>query len=372
MMKNRILNPAVFFALSVALLASAILVHAQTGTRFVGSITSIDNKTLTVKTDGGETRQVAVPATAAIKRISPGERDLSTAATLQFSDLAAGDRILVKLESEVAAGSVGQAAQVVVVKLTDVALKQQKEREDWQQRGVGGLVKSVNAGAGIILLSSGTNGSSKAVTIHVTKSTILKRYAVASVSYDAAQAAPIDAIHAGDQLRARGVKSADGSELTAEEVVSGSFRNISGTITSLDAPASTMVVKDLATKKQVTIHVSDNTQMRRLPDRMAQMLAARLKGGTGGPGGNIQPGIPAGAQAGAGDPQQMLNRAPSIHMADLTKSEAVMLVSTEGVNDVTAITLLAGVQSLLEAPEATDLLSNWSMNTSAGVSNAAQ
>jgi hypothetical protein len=35
--------------------------------------------------------------------------------------------------------------------------------------------------------------------------------------------------------------------------------------------------------------------------------------------------------------------------------------------------LLAGVQALLEAPEASqNLLSNWSMNTSAGSSEAAQ
>ena len=49
------------------------------------------------------------------------------------------------------------------------------------------------------------------------------------MSYDAAQIAPIDAIHVGDQLRARGTKNADGTEMDAEEVVSGTFRNISGT-----------------------------------------------------------------------------------------------------------------------------------------------
>ena len=61
-------------------------------------------------------------------------------------------------------------------------------------------------------------------------------------------------------------KNADGTEIAAEEVVSGSFRNIAGTITSLDAAGSTLVVKDLATKKQVTIHITAETQMRRLPE----------------------------------------------------------------------------------------------------------
>jgi hypothetical protein len=62
----------------------------------------------------------------------------------------------------------------------------------------------------------------------------------------------------------------------------------------------------------------------------------------------------------------MLNRAPAIQLGDLQTGEAVMLVSTDGTSEVTAITLLAGVEPLLEAPAASkDLLSNWSMNTSA-------
>jgi hypothetical protein len=67
----------------------------------------------------------------------------------------------------------------------------------------------------------------------------------------------------------------------------------------------------------------------------------------------------------------MLSRAPAIQLADLKKGEAVMLVSTEGASDVTAITLLAGVEPLLEAPAASqNLLSNWSMNS--GSAEAAQ
>jgi hypothetical protein len=67
----------------------------------------------------------------------------------------------------------------------------------------------------------------------------------------------------------------------------------------------------------------------------------------------------------------MLSRAPAIQLADLQKGEAVMVVSTEGTTDVNAITLLAGVAPLLEAPEASrDLLSNWSMGGSGGAEAA--
>lgn len=389
-------------AVAAVLFFCGVSAVAQTASKFLGTITAISGSSLTVKTDAGEVHQVDVPETAALKRIAPGEKDLSKADTIQFSDLATGDRVLVKLDPNAAAGTT-VALQIISVKAADVAQKQQKEREDWQRNGVGGLVKSVDAPGGVIVLTSGVGATAKTITIHATKDTVLKRYAPASVRFDQATAAPIDAVHAGDQLRARGTKNGDGTEIAAVEVVSGSFRNISGTITSLDAASSTLVVKDLVSKKQVTVHITPDAQMRKLPDRMAQMLAMRLKGGAGAAGGyagggqgaggaragypsggaqgqggqapgGMGPGSQGGAggggqwagQGGGGDPQQMLSHAPAIQLADLNKGDAVMVVATDGATDVTAITLLAGVEPLLQAPAASqNLLNNWSMGSGA-------
>jgi hypothetical protein len=66
-----------------------------------------------------------------------------------------------------------------------------------------------------------------------------------------------------------------------------------------------------------------------------------------------------------GDLSQALSRAPTVKLSDLQKGEAVMVVSTQAESDVTAITVLAGVEPLLEAPASQDLLSNWSMGSSA-------
>jgi hypothetical protein len=425
--KIKIRNSASLMA--VALLAIAALyvpmTWAQAPARFVGAVTAINGTTLTVKTDAGQTYQVDVPASASIKRIAPGQKDLSTATAVQFSELAVGDRALIKLDPDAPAGTT-QALQIVAMKQSDVAQKQQKDREDWQRRGVGGLVKSVDVGSSVIVLTSGSGATAKTITVNTTKTTILKRYATASVNYDAAQPAAIDDIHPGDQLRARGSKNADGTSIAAEEVVSGTFRNISGTIGSLDTTSSTFVVKDLTTKKQITVHITPDAQMRRLPDRMAAMLAARLKGASGsgggggfsanapsatsgatstqrgapgqysgsggqagnqaagqgggqwpgqggGPGGPGGGGPGGGAGAGGGDPQQMLSRAPQIQFADLKKGDAIMVVSTDGTTDVTAITLLAGVEPLLEAPAASqNLLNNWSMGSGGAEAAAAQ
>lgn len=386
-----------FAAFLCALVVPSPRLAAQAAAqRFVGTITAISGQTLTVKTDAGESHQVQVPDSATLKRIAPGQKDLSSAETIKLNDLAMGDRVLVKLDPD-ATGSTPQAQQIVAVKQTDIAHKQQQDMADWQRNGVGGLVKSVDAASGVVILTTGAGPTAKTVTVHIANNTILKRYPPTSERYADAQPAPLDAVKTGDQFRARGQKNADGTELNATEAVSGSFRNISGTISAIDPANATVTVKDLVTKKNVTVKVTPDAEMRRLPDMMARMIAARLKGtmpeGAGGPptmaarpqsgppaaqaptggagpqGGGPGPGgFGAGANGfgaahrGAGDMEQMLQRAPAIKLADLQKGEALMMVSTEGANDVTAIKVLAGVEPLLESPEASrNLLANWSM-----------
>lgn len=383
-MERRNLKQAGIFLLLLALLAmTASQLRAQAATqRFVGTVTAVAGDTLTVKTDAGEVHQVQVPASAVIKQLAPGQKDLNSAATIQLSGLATGDRVLVKLDPN-ATGGTQQALQIVAMKQTDIAQQQQKEREDWQRNGAGGLVKSVDPAAGVVVFTSGAGPTAKTITVHITKSTVLLRYAPNSVRFADARPGPIDAIHVGDQFQVRGQKNADGSEVTAEQVVSGGFRNISGVVSAVDAGASTLTVKDLVTKKNVTVHVTPDAEMRRLPDMMARMIAARLKGAAPGAGGaaGAQPqggGAPQAQGAGqgrraAGGMEQVLSRAPAVKLADLQKGEAVMLVSTEGATDVTAIKLLVGVEPLLESPEASrNLLANWSVGSGGGEEAAAQ
>ena len=70
-------------------------------------------------------------------------------------------------------------------------------------------------------------------------------------------------------MRARGAKNADNTELVADEIVSGNFRNIAGLITSVDAAKNTITVNDLATKKPVTVRVASDSEMHMLPPMIA-------------------------------------------------------------------------------------------------------
>jgi hypothetical protein len=180
-------------------------------------------------------------------------------------------------------------------------------------------------------------------------------------------------IRPGDQLRVRGAKSADGDTITADELVTGTFHNYSGLIVSIDQTSQTITLKDLTTKKTVTVMVTTNSDVHRIPAGMAQMVAGRMKGA--GAGGAAPPAAgPDGAQrAGrAGmDLSQMMARLPTESLAGLKVGDAVMIVSTSPTADSsksTAVTLLAGVDAILTAsPNGESMtLSPWSLGSGGG------
>ncbi len=182
-----------------ALLISAVPgLRAQTATRYLGSITVINGDTLTVKTDQGDAHQVQVSTTAQLKRIAPGQTDLSKAETIDFSSLAMGDRVLVTLDPN-ATGGTPQAARIIAIKQADVTKLQQAETEEWAH-GIHGLVKSIDSTSSAIVVNTRVGSVTKAVTVTIGKATTLKRYASGSVRFDQAQPAPISAIQPGDSV----------------------------------------------------------------------------------------------------------------------------------------------------------------------------
>ncbi|PYU48956.1 MAG: hypothetical protein DMG48_18510 [Acidobacteria bacterium] len=371
--------------------------QASSAARPVGTIKSISGNTIILTTDAGSDMTVQVQDSAKLVRIAPGQKDLKDATPIQLGDLQPGDRILVRGKLADDGRSVA-AASVIAMKKVDIADKQSREREEWQRHGFGGLVNNVDAGGNTINVSLPSPGEKKTVAIHFSKDTILRRYASDSVKFDDAKPAPLDQIKPGDQLRARGTRSADGAEFTADEIVSGTFRNIAGIISALDASAGTVTVQDLALKKSVTVKVTADSQLRKLPPPMAQRIAARLKGtpveapstattaGGASSAANSEPstkpngppsvgsgsgGMGRSGGGGSADLQQAISRMPAATLADLQKGDAVMVVATEGgANGVaTVITLLGGVEPILEASpksSASTILSPWSLGTGAG------
>src|SRR5215469_18879862 len=246
----------------------------------LGSIKGVNDTGITLTAASGEEFKIFLPDTAKILRVAPGQKDLNSATPLQKSDLQVGDRILVR--GKASEPHTLTAAAIVAMKQSDVSAKQDKDREEWQKRGVGGLVTAVDAATGTITISQTSFTGTKSIAVHTTKSTILRRYASDSVKFDDAKVAPLDQIKPGDQLRARGTKSTDGTEIAADEVVSGTFRNLSGTITTVDTAANTLTLRDLISKQSVVVKVTGDTQLRKLPPEFAQRIAMRLKAAAAG------------------------------------------------------------------------------------------
>jgi hypothetical protein len=393
----------------------SIFALAQTGfAKAVGTVKSITGNSVVLTTDSGEVTVTLADSTR-ILRASPGQTDLKSATPIQASDIHVGDRMLALGPN--AEGNSVAASTVVVMMQSDIAQRQQQEREEWR-KGVGGIVREVNPSAGTITVVNALVSSGKPIVIHVSPATSIRRYSPDSVNFDQAKPGMLDQIKPGDQLRGRGTKNEDGSEFTAQAIVSGTFRNIAGTVTSTDAANNSVTVMDLVTKHPVTLKISADSQMHKLPPVAAQRLAARLKGGAAAANGNSQgaPGesSPGGMAAAAGngsgrgpenrrgqngsgaspnaspggegsrheggspDFQQMLSRIPSVAISDLQKGDAVMVVATEGSADSapTAITLISGVEPILTAAPsgaaAATILSPWNLGASPGGEGSAE
>lgn len=287
----------------------------SSASRPVGAIKSINGKSIVLTSDSGSEVTVVAQNATKFLRIAPGEKDLKNATPIQLQDLQVGDRILVRGKLAGDSKSV-LATSIVVMKRSDVEAKQQREREDWQKRGVGGLVNAIDPASGTITVSTTSSGPVKTIAVRSTKDTVLRRYAPDSVKFDDAKPGTLDQIKIGDQLRARGTRNAIGDELTAEEIVTGSFRNIAGTISSVDSAAGTITVTDLVAKKPVVVKVTSESQVRKLPPEIAQRLAMRLKGSGSGADAPPSAGPSGGDRAGGGARSQQASAPRAGNSAD--------------------------------------------------------
>jgi len=359
--------------------------HGQTPSaayRATGTVVSTEPTGFTLQTDAGARLTVSLPSNALLVRVAPNEKNLKNATRITAGEIAVGDRVLVQ-------GQLSDDQKTLVairaIDMSKAAIAQEHATEsaEWQ-RGVGGLVSSVDPATSTITISTVSFGATKKIAVHVSKDAILHRYAADSVKFEDAKPGTFDQIQPGDQLRARGTRSADGNDFAAREIVSGSFRNIAGTISSIDASQNTISVIDLKTKKPVLVKFTKDSQLRKMDPTMAQRIAFALKGGgaggppsgagqggaagaarpaagsaypAGGPGGG--PGGAGGPQGGPGGPRpggapdfgRFLSRLPAGTLADLKKGDAVMIVASQGTeaSGVTAITLLSGVEPILTA-----------------------
>ena len=365
---------AALMAIAAALAGSAQTPPAANRSQISGTVTAVNTgaKQLSLKSDKGENVSVTTTDRTRILLIPPGESDPRKGSEVALSTLNPGDRAVVRGPTP-ADPKTWVATTVLVMSQSDVASLQQKDRDDWKKRGTTGTAIAIDPAARTVTIKSGP----RTFTVQPSESTSYYRYSLDSARFSDAKPSGFPEIRTGDQLRVLGDKSAgksaanseDAIVIQAEKVAFGTFRQIAATITAINPQNGEMTVRDLATKKSLTIKVDADSTMRKLPETAARMLARRYAPGAtqGDAAGGAPPGAGRGGGGGGrgGDTSQMLDNLPAMPISELKPGDAIMVSTTQGTDSgrVTAIMLLAGVEPLLTAsPTATrDIMSGWNL-----------
>jgi hypothetical protein len=368
---------------------SAARTQAQTTTsitpnRVIGDVANIDQTAMsvTLKVDGVTDAVMAalnsntiyyraksdILSRAATATISPADLEKIT-----LAEVGEGDRVVVLGKVSEDRKSVPARILIVATK-ADLAKKLERDREEWQRRGIVGTVSALNPETKEITLQLRSFAGAQTTVIAAGGEKVkFRRYAPDSVKFSDAKPSSLGEIRVGDQLRAKGDRSADGTRFTAEEIVTGTFRSIRGTVESVNAQANEIKVKDMLTGKSVIVAISKDSLVRRFPAEFAQRLMMRGQRGGGGASGDANAQQRPAAQGegggqrrpeGAGeggnrrrmgggpDLQEMLERMPAVTIAELKQGEMVIISSTAGADPAraTAIALVTGVDALLQGP----------------------
>ncbi|HEX5708108.1 MAG TPA: hypothetical protein VFX96_12475 [Pyrinomonadaceae bacterium] len=341
----------------------------------IGEVVAVDAnaKQVFVKTDMGSVVTVATADNTIIRRNPPGETKLDKAVPMTLAELVAGDRVFARGALSDDRKSVMGRALIVNTK-ADLEKKREAERAEWKARGVVGVVAAVDPATKEITLNTRTPEGPKPVKLAVAGDAVkFRRYAPDSVKFSDAKPSTFEEVKVGDQLRAKGERSADGATFTPEEIVTGTFRTTLGTVSAVDAAKNEITVKQMQGNAVMTVVVRPDSMLKRVPAEFAAMMG----GGGGAPGaGGAAPGAaggqqrvvvqqhgsggatpPAGGAPGAGggmarrmgDMAEMLERLPPTTVAELKAGDMIVVSSTVGADPtrVTAIQLVAGIEPIV-------------------------
>ena len=254
-----------------------------------------------------------------------------------------------------------------------------------------GIITALKPETKEITISSRTLAGQQSITIPITDKVELRRYAPDSIKFADAKPSEFAEIKVGDQLRALGERGPDALSFTAEKVVTGAFRVVAGVVSAVDAASGEVKINDLQTKQPLTIVVKQDAVLRRFPSaaEMGGMMAMMGRGGQGAPpaagqgnrpnaapGGPPQGGGPGGGRTGGGpNIQDMLERLPTITIADVKVGDTIIVSSTKGADPtrLTAISVISGTDTLLNMMAARQQTAGQSApNPSAGLGSGIQ
>lgn len=341
-----------------------------------GEVTAVSDKKIVLKQQDGSVIEVQLTANTEFKRVPPETPGLKNAVASNLSEIGAGDKI-------VASGIMADdkksipARSVYLMTKADFVKKASSETQAWQTRGISGRVVSLNPNTQEFTIKPPGIGATQNIVVSSKDGVAYRRYAPNSVKYDESKPSSFSDLKVGDQIRALGDKSEDGTTFKAEQILSGAFKTVGGTITAIDTAKNEITIKELQTNKLITIAVNENSTLKMFPEQMAATMAMRMSGTGGGvqppqssgqggsavvmrppqqPGNQAGNGQTEGARSGMGqggrgmgggfNVNDMFDRFPNIALADLKVGDSIAASSSSGADaaKLTAIKLISGVE----------------------------
>jgi hypothetical protein len=363
------MNPVFrYIFVGITLLATSAVAQVK---QFVGTVSALkpESAEIVVKPDTGDAISTKVSGTTVAQRIAPGEKDLKKAETVTPGDVAVGDRVLVAIEP-----GTTDLRRIIIMSATDIKSKNEKDRQEWTTRGISGVVTEKKGDQLTLKLKAG--GVEKVAVVTVAANASLKRYAPDSVKFTDAKPGKLSEIAVGDQVRARGEKSADGLAVKADELVFGTFQTRAGEIVSVDAEAKQLTVKEVGTDKTFIVKITGESQVKALPDFGGMGGRGGAPGGMPGggapggmapggmaggatPGGGMPGGAPGGRGPGMPDVNQMIESMPLAGIDALKPGQSIIVSSTKSANpnQLTAITLVGNAGVIIRMAQASAAMS---------------
>src|SRR5215467_7770008 len=152
----------------------------------IGTVKVINGNLITLSPQSGPEIAVTVAQSARILRLAPGEKDLKSATPISLQDLQVGDTIRVRGPAAADAKSIN-ALEVILITRSAVAAVGDQIRQDWQKRGLGGVVTAVDAASGTVTISTTGFTGTKTFAVHTARNTVIRRYAPDSVKFEDAK-----------------------------------------------------------------------------------------------------------------------------------------------------------------------------------------
>ncbi len=243
----------------------------------IGVVTSLDAATgqLTVRTDAGASLMVSTNEKTSYLRLPPGETRMEAATSITRADVRVGDRVLVPGGASEGAQA-APARQVIVTSAAAAATGGAgRAGEDMRARRVVGRVTRVDPARKEVVVQSRTRDGSEDVTVTASGDARLLRFAPDSIRPADARQSTFEELRVGDQLRATGERSSDGTRFTAQEIISGTFARVAGQVSSVDAGRGEVTVKGEQNGETFIINVGKNSVLKRVSAEAAEAFAQR-------------------------------------------------------------------------------------------------